>query len=197
VPRTRSRQSSDFHKDRGFNAARDGVLDQLRLFRASHIVITSNLPTNSKGLPHSGSVGSLSDPGLAVYWVKGGKEHVIACDRWRTCMENMRAIEKTLEALRGIARWGSSEMVEQAFAVFAALPPGTGEYTSPEQKPLTWREIFKVENFETLGPQDLLAIVKSRHRAAIKTAHPDYAGGGHERAAELNAALAAAEKDLQ
>jgi hypothetical protein len=199
VPRTRSRYGSDFDKSRGFNAARDGALDQLRLFRASHVVITSNLPTNSRGMPHSGSVGSLTDPGIAVYWVKAGKEHVIACDRWRTCMENMRAIEKTLEAIRGIARWGSTEMVEQAFAGFAALPPGTGEYTAPEHKPLTWREIFKMAGmpaFEHLAAKDLLAVVKARHRELIKTAHPDFAGGGHMRAAELNAALAEAEKEL-
>lgn len=33
-------------------------------------------------------------------------------------------------------------------------------------------------------------------RAMIKTAHPDYAQGGHMRAVELNTALAEAEKEL-
>jgi hypothetical protein len=202
APRKRWRDNSDFDKSRGFNAARDGVLDQLRLFKASHVVITSNLPTNGKGLPHSASVGQLDDPGIAVYWVKAGKEHVIACDRWRTCMENMRAIEKTLEALRGIARWGSTEMVEQAFAGFAALPPGSGTnaYTAPEQsRPKTWREIFgvNIEPWASLPLPDLLAIVKSRHREQIKEAHPDKPGGSLELTQQLNAALASAELELK
>lgn len=200
IARKRSRERSDFHKERGFNAARDGALDQLRLMRASHVVITSNLPTNSKGLPTSASVGHISDPGIAVYWVRNGKEHVIACDRWQTCMENMRAVEKTLEAIRGIARWGSTEMVESAFAGFAALPPGDGTsaYTAPEQKQLTWRQIFRVDvaPFTSLSSKDLLAVVKGKHRELIKTAHPDFAGGGHMRAVELNTALAQAEKEL-
>jgi hypothetical protein len=198
IARKRSRERSDFHKERGFNAARDGALDQLRLMRASHVVITSNLPTNSKGLPTSASVGHISDPGIAVYWVRNGKEHVIACDRWQTCMENMRAVEKTLEAIRGIARWGSTEMVESAFAGFAALPPGDGTsaYTAPEQtKPKTWRELFGVVTLN-LANADLLAVVKARYRDQIKAAHPDRPGGSLERTQQLNAALAQAEKEL-
>jgi len=43
---------------------------------------------------------------------------------------------------------------------------------------------------------DRLATVKTRHRDLIKKAHPD-AGGSHEIAAELNAATAEAERELQ
>jgi len=195
--RTHYRDSSDFDKSRGFNAARDGALDQLRLFRCSHVVITSNLPTNSKGLPHSTSVGHLTDPGIAVYWVKSGKEHVIACDRWRTCMENMRAIEKTLEAIRGIARWGSTEMVERAFAGFASLPPGSGEtYTAPAPSKRTWREVFGIDPaYNFLPNARLLVLVRDAHRGMIKQHHPDR-GGDPDIAAELNAALDEAEKEL-
>jgi hypothetical protein len=35
---------------------------------------------------------------------------------------NIYAIAKTIEALRGIERWGSGSMVEQAFTGFVTLP---------------------------------------------------------------------------
>jgi hypothetical protein len=193
--RTRWRNGSRFGTG-GFNAARDGVIHGLELMGASHVVITSNLPTNSKGLPHSTSAGRLDDPGIAVWWVQAGKERVMACDRWLTARENMHAIELSVAAMRGLDRWGCTEVVERAFAGFAALPPGSsnGTHASP-QAPKTWREIFGVTAFETLGPADLLAIVKSRYRKMISEVHPD-TGGDHTSAAELNIAISAAEKEL-
>jgi hypothetical protein len=201
VARTRFRDNSRFDKGRGFNAARDGALYELERFNASHVVITSNLPTTARGLPHATSAGHLPDPGIAVWWIKRGREHVIACDRWTTVTENMRAIERTLEALRGVERWGTKEMVETAFAGFAALPPGSGTdaYMAPEQKrDLTWHEIFNVshEPWKNLPKADLLAVVRARHRDMIKAAHPDR-GGNTGDAAALNAALDAAERDLK
>lgn len=191
------RQQSGFDKQRGFNKARDGMIHQLELMGARHIVITSNLPTNSKGLPHAASAGRLNDPGIAAWWVKNGTERVMACDRWYTAVENMHAIELSVGAMRGLDRWGASEIVERAFAGFAALPPGptNGAYATSAPQPQTWREIFGVTAFETLGPADLLAIVKSRYRKMISEAHPD-TGGDHANAAELNIAISAAEKEL-
>src|SRR3546814_19053229 len=50
-----------------------------------------------------------------------------ACDRWDTVRDNVRAIGKTIEAIRGIERWGASDMMERAFSAFEALPaPGGG-----------------------------------------------------------------------
>lgn len=200
--RTRYRDRSQFDKSRGFNAARDGAIHQLELFRASHIVITSNLPVNSKGLPHHTSSGQISDPGIAVWWIKGGKEHALACDRWLSAVENMRAIEKTLEALRGIDRWGSQQMVEQAFAGFAALPPGSGESVGEvevHKHVETWRDIFGVNiaPWKDLPDEDLFAIVKARYREQIKAVHPDITGTTVHEATRLNAALQAAEKELK
>jgi hypothetical protein len=155
-------------------------------------VITSDLPKRNDGLPYANA--SCSDPGIAVWWVENGRELVIACDRWTTVALNMRAIDLSLEALRGLDRWGASEMVRRAFAGFAALPPGAPEV--PE-KPVrrNWREVFVVLALGHLANSDLLAIVKARHRKLIAEAHPD-AGGDGAIAAELNAALDDAEKEL-
>lgn len=178
-----------------FAQDRDSVLRQLKLRRGSHIVITSDLPVRNDGLPYANS--NCSDPGIAVYWVEKGHEHVIACDRWRTVSDNLRAIEMSLDALRALDRWGASETVEKAFAGFAALPPGDGTHTppaSPSKRP--WRSVFSIEGvFAQLGHADLLAVVRSRYRMRMQTAHPD-AGGSHELAAELNGALEEAELEL-
>lgn len=205
--RTRYRDQSRFDKSRGFTAARDGILHELDLYGASHVTITSNLPVNTRGLPYM--AGQISDPGIAVWWVKKGTEHVLACDRWVTVIENTRAIEMTLGAIRGIARWGSTEMVERAFAGFAALPPGSGDstaYTMPPPKPKTWRELFGVNiaPWTDLPRDDLFAVVKGRHRELIKEHHPDRVSSTDDakRAAALemtmtlNTALQLAEIEL-
>jgi hypothetical protein len=178
----------------GFTDARDGILRELRLHHTSQIVITSDLPLRRDGLPYAD--GRAADPGIAVYWVKQGVEQVIACDRWRSPAENMRAIELSIGALRGLDRWGSSSIVQRAFAGFAALPPGP---EAPRRR--TWREVLATDvepgadPWPRLPAAELLAIAKARHRRLIRAAHPD-AGGTHELAAELNTALAEAEREL-
>lgn len=181
-----------------FARDRDSVYRQLKRFGCSQIVITSDLPTRNDGVPYANA--TCSDPGIAVWWVKKGREHVIACDRWKTVGLNMRAIDMTIDALRGIDRWGTSQVVEKAFAGFAALP-GAGETSEgipmPPAKP-AWHEVLGVTDLYKSGmlpDGDLLAIVKQRHREKIKLAHPDV-GGDPAIAAELNAALAEAESEL-
>lgn len=166
----------------------------------THVVITSDLPTMENGQPIAS--GRCEDPGIAVYWIKNNHEHVIACDHWRSIGLNLRAIELTIKAMRGIDRWGSATMVDKVFSGFsAALPPGgtpKEPSSSPEpKKPRHWRKVFNISSaFErSLPPDELLGYVKFKHRDLIKTAHPD-AGGSTEHAAELNAALDEATKDL-
>ena len=67
----------------------------------STIVFSTNLELRTNGLPHMGR-GQPFDRGVAVYWMQGDKQKVIACDRWNTVKDNLRAVDKTLEALRGI-----------------------------------------------------------------------------------------------
>lgn len=181
-----------------FTQDRDDVVRRLSR-RGSRIVITSDLPLRNDGLPYANA--TASDPGIAVYWIEtkfkngiaSNTEHVLACDKWRRIGDNMRAIAKTLEALNGIERWGASQIVERAFAGFAALPPGSsGVAGGPVKR--SWREVIGGV-WPALASSELLAIAKARHRAAIAEAHPDR-GGDHTRAAELNAAMAEAEADL-
>lgn len=196
-PRTKSenRKRSHFGATRGgqlspYEAAK-GLLDELRRLGASHVVITSLLPTRHDGLPYSD--GRSEDPGVAVWFVHRGHERVFACDAWRTHGENLRAIALSVEAMRGLERWGMADVVERAFAGFAALPAGDAD-TPPQPRKRPWREVLG-STWPELDHDELLVLAKSRHRKLIQQHHPD-AGGTHELAAELNAALAEAEKEL-
>jgi hypothetical protein len=187
------------------------LLYELRLMRAENVVITSDLPPTSKGYPYSG--GKSEDPGIAVWCVLDGSERVFACDRWTTPAANLRAIGKTVEALRGLANWGAADMVTRAFQGFAALPAG-GQEMAPNPASTAkkgWRDVL-LETWDTdearlhwyrcitrksspSDRKDAMGIFRSLHREAIRTAHPDV-GGTHERAAELNVALHDAEVEL-
>lgn len=84
-------------------------------------VISTNIELRIDGLPYSRQR-PISDHGVAVYFTRNGRQMVFACDRWDKIEHNMRAITKTIEAMRGIERWGSSDLMERAFAGFEALP---------------------------------------------------------------------------
>lgn len=164
------------------------VIIELARLGATSWVITSNLPSRGpEGLPYADAPKG-DDPGIAVWFEFRGVERVFACDRWRTPAENLRAIAKSIEAMRGLDRWGVADVLENVFTGFAAaLPPGA-------TPPRTWREVLG-GSWPELEPAELLAIARARHRALITKAHPD-AGGSTELAAEINAALAEAEREL-
>lgn len=105
------------------------LLYELRLMSADNVVITSDLPTTSKGFPYSNA--KVDNPAIAVWCVIAGSERVFACDRWSTAAANLRAIGKTVEAIRKIGDWGAADMVTRAFSGFAALPPGGQEMARP------------------------------------------------------------------
>lgn len=105
----------------GMADALDDLCHELYLLVGVHFVITSDLPTSERsGMPYAN--GRAEDPGIAVWCIIDGHERVFACDRWTLPAANVRAIGKTVEAIRGIARWGAADMVTRAFAGFAALP---------------------------------------------------------------------------
>jgi hypothetical protein len=112
------------------------------------------------------------DPGVAVYFKRKGVEVCFACDKYDAVWKNMRAIQRTVEALRGIERWGSSTLLERAFTGFTALPEKTG--------PSCW---------DTLGiaPTNDEGAIVAAWRGKAKEAHADV-GGSHEAMVALNEA---------
>lgn len=174
-PRVSRRERSRF--DTTFAKSRDGLFEQIRLMGGRYPLLSTNIPLRRDGLPYANTPEPM-DPGVAVYFEHKGRQMSFACDRWDRVRDNMRAIEKTIEAIRGIERWGASDMMERAFSAFEALPPPGG-----------WREELG------LGPTATLEDVKRRHRELVKTHHPDN-GGDAEQFRRVNEAYEAAQSDL-
>jgi len=138
---------------------------------SDYVVISTNMPLRRDGAPRA-DVRAPDDPGVAVYFKRKGQPVCFACDKYDAVWKNLRGIQKTIEAMRGIERWGSSQLLERAFTGFAALPEATG--------PDCW---------ETLGVTSAAneAEIMAAFRAKAKTAHPD-AGGSHDAFAALSQA---------
>lgn len=150
--------------------ARDEMLRELQLLGANRIIISSNNPRNRDG---SLSVARrwIDDVGVAVYFTRKDVDTVIACDQYTELHANMRAIGKTVEALRGIERWGATDLLDRAFTGFTAL-------AAPEQ----WWQVLGVSSTASSTEVD------AAWREAMKTAHPDKPGGSDAAAARINKA---------
>jgi hypothetical protein len=144
--------------------SRNRILHHITKLGGHDAVITSNLAAGS-------DTPLLGEVGVAVYWKNrtDDVERVIACDRWLRVQHNLHAINLSLEALRSLRRWGSTQIFEQAVAGFRALLPGHRH----------WREVFG-----TMTASVTLDDVKARYRDLAKVRHPDH-GGTTEVMSEL------------
>ena len=101
------------------------LLDELERLGAENVVISSDLRLRLDGLPRS-SQRTPDDPGIAVYFNLDGQPHCMPCDRWDRIADNLAAVAKQVEAIRGMDRWGCGN-TRVAFAGFKALPPMSTE----------------------------------------------------------------------
>lgn len=145
------------------------------------IVISSNVPPrNALGTPRNDGF-NVADPGVSVWWTtKAHGERVIACDRWSTVRENVRACGLAVEALRAMERAGATQILDRAFTAFGALPAASA---APVVRP--WWEVLEVPQ-AAIGALSL-AMVEARYRELATKAHPDR-GGSDAAMAELNRA---------
>jgi DnaJ domain len=157
------RESSKFKST--FAVARDELLAEIerlrgRWHRNGDAILSTNVELRQDGLPYAGRR-EPEDSGVAVYFTYKKQQRCFACDKYNKVWENMVAIRKTIEALRGIERWGSSDMMDQAFSGFVALPDNS-------EKP--WWEVLNV--FRLAGADD----VKKAYRNLRSVHHPDNGG---------------------
>lgn len=147
-------------------AESNSVIRQLRLLGATNIVVSSNMQYRADGMPYARQ-SRLDDSGVAVYFELNGAQQCIPCDKWRMLDENLHAISKTIEALRGIERWGAKEMVNAAFRGFKALPETIimGEHTAR-----AWWEVLQVS--QNADPD----IVDAAYKRMLSKTHPDHGG---------------------
>jgi hypothetical protein len=159
------------------------LMDELRLLGATKIVVSSNIPTKSDGLPYAESK-LIDDPGIAVYFDFKGKSLVMARDGFTSPAGNIRSLTLAIEGLRQLERHGGSVMLERAFTGFLAIAP-------PDWKK-PWREVFGVKPDWSGTLDDLTALYHEKARIR----HPD-AGGSDVLMAELNVAYEEALQELR
>lgn len=166
-PRKKYPERSNF--DVALGRSIQDVQDEVRRLGGINLVISSNLPVRRDGMPYANS-SQPADRAVAVYFKYKQKPMCFACDRWDKVQDNMRAIAKTIDALRGIERWGSGSMVEQAFTGFMAL-------AAPEQ---SW-QVLGISSHATR------AEIEGAHSRLAMKHHPDR-GGDTNTMARINAA---------
>ncbi len=164
-PQSRHQHPASFRSGSGLvslTVGRNRLLDELERLRAANIVITMNRTAYERA-------------GVAVYFdllaprTGERKPHCLSCDRWTRNPDNLTAIAKHIEAIRGQLRWGAAD-VEQMLAGFKELPA----------RPPWWR----VLGFEGAPNHDALRI---RFRELASAHHPDR-GGDPVRMSEISVA---------
>lgn len=164
-----------------FAKARDHIVAEVQRLGGRQTIISTNIELKRDGLPYA-NFKTPDDPGVAVYFTYKAKQMCFACDRYRNIEDNMHAISLTISALRGIARWGTGDMMESAFSGFTALP-------SPEQM-FRWHDVLGVT------PSASREEVEASYRRLRSLNHPDK-GGQAEKFDEVQRAWELYEKGAQ
>lgn len=175
--RTAYRRHSRFGAERtrpSISRALDTIdAEMRRLVGSAPWVLSTNLRLRNDGWPYA-TQANPDDPGVAIYFTLKKREHALACDKWRTVAENIWALAKHIDALRGMDRWGVGS-VEQAFGGYAALPPSADD----------WWLVLEIPRASAIDE------IEQAYRGRAFKAHPDR-GGDHALMARLNAARDAA-----
>jgi hypothetical protein len=169
-PRAKRREYSPFKMDA--NKSRRKLLNEIAMMGGKLPVISTNARIRADGEPRADE--RPVDPGVAVYFERKGKRMVFACDKFWLVRENLHAIALTIEALRGIERWGASEMMERAFSGFKQL--------AAENEGPSWWGVLQVRAGATVEE------IETAYRELAKVAHPDAPTGSHDAMTALNAA---------
>ena len=157
------------------------LLDELRLLKASDVIISTNQPLRRDGLPYA-QQRRIDDPGVAVYFQLDGRALVIAQDRYWNMPCNIRSIALAIEGLRKMQRHGGDHIMERAFTGFAALP-------APDMSP-PWWAVLGISEGEGLKE------ARAAYRRLAAQCHPD-AGGDADRMAEINRAWDEAQRVIE
>ena len=149
------------------------IIWELERLGARHAVVSTNVELRRDGLPYS-SRRAPEDPGVAVYFLLDSRQQCIPCDRWSKVEENARATWKSIEALRGLERWGAKSFVDAAFRGFEALPPPSRD---------AWWDVLGLPRHADREAAE------TAYRHLAKKAHPDAPGGSDAAMVRLNTAI--------
>jgi hypothetical protein len=176
-PRTNSPAQSRF--DTPEERVKRNLELQLDLMDAPTSVVTTNSELRRDGRHYANQ--RIADTGVAVYFTRKGREQAIACDKWDSVRDNLQAVAKTIEALRGVERWGTGEMVDAAFQGFTAIPAsGSSGIAVRPKRP--WDEVLGV------APDAPREVIEAAGKAMQRKTHPD-AGGSEVDFNEVQEAI--------
>lgn len=126
------------------------------------LIVSTNLPLRNDGQLYADWMRKkIDDPGVAIYFKWKGKDVAMCCDQYPSVWENIYALGKGIEALRGMDRWGVSDFLDRVFTGFKALPETTGGVS------LSWWNILNV------SPDANEVQIKAAYRALANKYHPD------------------------
>lgn len=155
-----------------FTRARDALLHEISLLGGESVILSSNLPLRNDGLPRA-DFRMPTDPGVAVYFKYKGKMMCFACDKWERVEDNVQSICLSIGAIRGLERWGASDMIERAFTGFTALP-------APASAAKAWHEVLNVR------PDASIDDIKTARNRLVRKYHPDM---GDEPSVDMTAKI--------
>lgn len=140
--------------------AGDKLVLELERLGAKQCVISSNLEQRQRGDGFYANQ-RVEDAGVVVYFDLKGKGKAMGCDRWDRPEHNLWALYLSVQAIRGLERWGGSEFLDGLFEGFKALPAPDGVVCASPQ----W-----------FADCDTKEMLKDRRRHLVKELHPDVGG---------------------
>ena len=181
--RTKSRRWSRFKVT--MDKAQRFLRDELLRMGATGLIISTNIPVRKDGMLYTDWMSKkIDDPGVAIYFKYKGKDVSMCCDQYEKIWENIYALGKGIEALRGMERWGVSDFLDRAFTGFTALPP-------PQAK----KEWWSVMGYSQKPSIALCwAGVEAQYKSLAKQLHPDMPAGSTVAFQELQSAFMEAKK---
>ncbi len=183
--RATSRKKSSFKQT--MDQSQRFLRDELRRLGTTDLIVSTNIPVRKDGGMYTDYMSrKIDDPGVAIYFKYKGKDVAMCCDQYATVWENTYALGKSIEAIRGMERWGVSEFLDRAFTGFLAIE-GPVQMLSEQQK--SWWEILGVKRDE------LVDNIKTLYKNKAKELHPDTPTGNGVMFMELQAAYEAAKKE--
>lgn len=149
---------------------------EINRLKADDLIISTNIRVykNSENFYAQDLNKSLEDNGVAIYFKYKGKDIAMCCDKYNKIWENMYALAKGIEALRGMERWGVSDFIEKAFTGFQAIAEKS--------------EMFSRSIWEILGlneKPESTVIIHQCYKKMTKECHPDMPNGSSEKWHEL------------
>lgn len=188
-----NRTPSHARKRATFRASYNDTLSllesELEKLRAKHVIIQAGFEPKdirNDGWPRS-SARPKNDPGVIVSFQTGKGPLSFPCDRFDAWEDNLRAIAKSLEALRAVDRYGVTRGEEQ-YKGFAQLPApeAAGKMTRTEAAEfLSAHSSFHSNMILTLSGS-----FREAYRQAARRLHPDVNGGSHDQFVKLGQAEA-------